>query len=295
MREIPKWLKDLAAQKKAAFHTQKAQLLKQTLEDNFCTVCKEAKCPNRGECFCNGEATIMILGAICTRSCRFCSVPKHIKPKEPDINEPKKIADFVKQRNLKYLVLTMPTRDDLKDGGATHIFSVLKEVKKQNPDCLIEPLISDLQGNWEALKIILSAKPEVLGHNMETTPSLYTKVRVGASYPRSLELLKKAKEFAPDILTKSSLMLGLGETKEELKEVFRDLRKVDCDILTLGQYLAPTKEHLEVQSYPTQDYYEELKDFCLSIGFKAVLAGPFVRSSYKAGSLYQEAIKKRAV
>lgn len=294
MREIPKWLKDLAAQKKAAFHTQKAQLLKQTLDDNFCTVCKEAKCPNRGECFCSGEATIMILGSICTRSCRFCSVPKHIKPKEPDANEPYKIATFVKQRNLKYLVLTMPTRDDLKDGGASHIAEVLREVKRQNPDCLLEPLISDLQGNMEALKIVLEAKPEVLGHNMETVPSLYQKVRVGASYERSLNLLKKAKEFAPDILTKSSLMLGLGETKEELKEVFRDLRKVNCDILTLGQYLAPSKEHLEVQSYPTQDYYDEMAAYAYSIGFKAVLAGPFVRSSYKAGSLYHQ-IKKRAV
>ena len=294
MREIPKWLKDLAAQKKAAFHTQKAQLLRQTLDDNFCTVCKEAKCPNRGECFCSGEATIMILGSICTRSCRFCSVPKHVKPKEPDVKEPQKIADFVKQRNLKYLVLTMPTRDDLKDGGAAHIAKVLRTVKKQNPDCLLEPLISDLQGNMDALKIVLDTKPEVLGHNMETVPSLYAKVRVGASYERSLNLLKKAKDFAPDILTKSSLMLGLGETKEELKEVFRDLRKVNCDILTLGQYLAPTKDHLEVQSYPTQDYYDELKNFCLSIGFRAVLAGPFVRSSYKAGALYHQ-IKKRAI
>lgn len=292
MREIPKWLKDLAAQKKAAFHTKKALLLKQTLDDNFCTVCKEAKCPNRGECFCSGEATIMILGAICTRSCRFCSVPKHQIPKEPDINEPQKIAAFVKQRNLKYLVLTMPTRDDLKDGGANHIAAVLKEVKKQNPKCLIEPLISDLQGKKESLKIVLDAGPEVLGHNMETVPSLYQKVRVGASYERSLELLKMVKEFAPGILTKSSLMLGLGETEEELKEVFRDLRKVNCDILILGQYLAPSKEHLEVQSYPTQDYYDKLKEFCLSLGFKAVLAGPFVRSSYKAGALYQQAIKK---
>lgn len=291
MREIPKWLKDLAAQKKAAFHTQKAQILKQTLDDNFCTVCKEAKCPNRGECFCSGEATIMILGSICTRSCRFCSVPKHIKPKAPDINEPKKIADFVKKRNLKYLVLTMPTRDDLKDGGAAHIAAVLTEVKKHNPDCLLEPLISDLQGNMEALKTVLTAGPQVLGHNMETVSSLYAKVRVGASYERSLNLLKSVKEYAPNILTKSSLMLGLGETKEELKEVFRDLRKVNCDMLTLGQYLAPTKEHLEVQSYPTQEYYDELSSYAFSIGFKAVLAGPFVRSSYKAGSLYKEAIK----
>jgi lipoate synthase len=292
MREIPKWLKDLAAQKKAAFYTQKAQILKQTLDDNFCTVCKEAKCPNRGECFCSGEATIMILGSICTRSCRFCSVPKHQIPKAPDPQEPTKIASFVKQRNLKYLVLTMPTRDDLKDGGATHIAAVLKEVKKQNPACLIEPLISDLKGDMEALRIVLSAKPEVLGHNMETVPSLYSKVRIGASYERSLNLLKQAKEINPNILTKSSLMLGLGETKEELKQVFKDLRHVNCDILTLGQYLAPSAEHLEVQSYPTQDYYDELKDFCLSLGFKGVLAGPFVRSSYKAGSLYKEAIKK---
>ena len=292
MREIPKWLKDLAAQKKAAFHSQKALLLKQTLDDNFCTVCKEAKCPNRGECFCSGEATIMILGAVCTRSCRFCSVSKHIKPQEPNSQEPKKIAAFVKQRNLKYLVLTMPTRDDLKDGGAKHIAAVLTEVRKQDPECLLEPLISDLQGNLEALKIVLAAKPNVLGHNMETVPSLYPKVRLGASYKRSLELLLKAKELAPDILTKSSLMLGLGETEEELKEVFRDLRKVNCDMLTLGQYLAPSKEHLEVQSYPEQNYYDKLKEYCLSIGFKAVLAGPFVRSSYKASSLYKEAIKK---
>ena len=292
MREIPKWLKTLAAQKKAAFYSQKAKLLNKTLEENFCTVCKEAKCPNRGECFCSGEATIMILGSVCTRSCRFCSVLKHIKPKEPDPEEPKKIADFVRQRNLKYLVLTMPTRDDLKDGGASHIAAVLTEVKKQNPDCLQEPLISDLQGNLEALKTVLASCPQVLGHNMETVPSLYSKVRLGASYERSLELLKRVKEIAPGVLTKSSLMLGLGETTAELKTVFKDLRKVDCDILTLGQYLAPSPEHLEVQSYPPQEYYDDLKAFCLSIGFKAVLAGPFVRSSYKAGAIYKEAIKK---
>lgn len=293
MRDIPKWLKDLAAQKKAAFYSQKASFLKQTLDDNFCTVCKEAKCPNRGECFCNGDATIMILGSVCTRSCRFCSVSKNKKPCLPDPEEPQKIAAFVKQNKLKYLVLTMPTRDDLSDGGAQHIAVVLREVKKQNPSCLQEPLISDLHGNWKALKIVLEAKPEVLGHNMETVPSLYKTVRLGASYERSLDLLKQAKIFAPDILTKSSLMLGLGETKEELKEVFKDLRKVGCDMLTLGQYLAPSKEHLAVQSYPTQEYYDELKAFCLALGFKAVMAGPFVRSSYKAGILYQQAIKNK--
>lgn len=287
MREIPKWLKDMAAKNKAAYHTSAAKIIERSLDLNLLpTVCQEARCPNRGECFCHGEATIMILGSLCTRACKYCAVTK-AKPLPPSKEEPLRAAELVKMQKIKYLVLTMPTRDDLPDGGARHIAAVVREIKKQNPLCLVEPLISDLGGKFEFLPGIIESGLDVLGHNIETVPSLFKAVRPGASYERSLALLKKAKEIKPSLITKSGLMVGLGENDEELKNVFKDLRGVGVDLLTLGQYLAPSAQHYPVQAYPEQAWYDEMKDYCLSIGFKGVMAGPLVRSSFRAASLYE--------
>lgn len=288
MREIPKWLKDMVAKNKAAYHTSAARIIEKSLNLNLLpTVCQEARCPNRGECFCHGEATIMILGSLCTRACKYCAVSK-AKPLPPSKEEPLRAAELVKMQKIKYLVLTMPTRDDLPDGGAQHIAAVVGEIKKQNPLCLVEPLISDLGGKFEFLPVIIESGLDVLGHNIETVPSLFKEVRPGASYERSLALLKKAKEIKPSLITKSGLMVGLGESDEELKRVFKDLRGVGVDLLTLGQYLAPSAEHYPVQAYPEQSWYDAMKDYCLSIGFKGVMAGPLVRSSFRAASLYEE-------
>jgi lipoic acid synthetase len=232
----------------------------------------------------------MILGDICTRGCSFCAVKRDCNPRAPDAGEPQKVAASAISLGLKYIVLTMPTRDDLPDGGARHIFNVIRAVKTALPDCNVEPLISDLGGKFEFLGGILESGCEVLAHNIETVPSLYREVRAGANYARSLKLLEEAKKIAPRVITKSGLMLGLGETEAELKKVFKDLSAAGCDLLTLGQYLAPSARHYPVKEYPDQPYYDTLKNYALSIGFKGVMAGPLVRSSYKAGRLYKEAL-----
>ncbi|MDR0645563.1 MAG: lipoyl synthase [Elusimicrobiota bacterium] len=291
MRAIPKWLKDNVGKSKAAFYNAGACKTKNIL-DGLNTVCGEARCPNRGECFSRGDATIMILGDICTRKCRFCAVTKDLAPAAADEEEPQKVAKAALTLNLKYLVLTMPSRDDLPDGGARHIFEVIRAVKTSAPNCKVEPLISDIGGKFEFLKTILDGGCEVLAHNVETVPSLYKEVRCGAHYARSVKLLEKSKKIAPRIITKSGLMLGLGETETELKNVLKDLSSAGCDLLTLGQYLAPSARHYPVKEYPEQSYYDMLKDYALSIGFKGVMAGPLVRSSYKAGQLYMEALLK---
>ena len=289
-KEIPSWLKLAVGKSKAAFYGQNATKTQDSL-GALHTVCREAKCPNRGECFSQGDATIMILGGVCTRSCKFCAVTKNCKPLPPDADEPAKVAHTVGELGLKYLVLTMPTRDDLPDGGARHIYDVITEVKKQYPHCKVEPLISDLGGRLEHLPRILRSGCEVLAHNLETVPSLYGAVRTGADYKRSLKLLEEAKKINPKVLTKSGLMLGLGESGAELKNTLKDLAAAGCDLLTLGQYLAPSAQHYPVKEYPEQDYYDNLKTFALEIGFKGIMAGPLVRSSYKAGQLYMEAAK----
>jgi lipoic acid synthetase len=293
MREIPKWLKEMVGKSKAAYYTQDAVKIKENINKGcLSTVCTEAKCPNRGECFSLGDATVMILGSVCTRSCKFCAVNKACKPLPPESDEPERVADLTKEQNIKYLVLTMPTRDDLPDGGAKHIYEVIKKVKEVNPAVKVEPLISDLGGKFEFLPIILKAEPEVLAHNIETVPSLYQAVRTGANYKRSLNLLKEVKKINPVVYTKSGIMLGLGETKEELKATMQDLVDSGCDLLTLGQYLAPSSSHYTVKEYIEQPFYDELKEYGLSIGFKGIMAGPLVRSSYKAGLLYKEATQK---
>jgi len=251
---------------------------------NLHTVCDSALCPNRGECFKKGTATFMILGDVCTRNCRFCAVKKG-RPLPLDPNEPLHVAQAAKHLNLKHIVVTSVTRDDLTDGGAEYFAKTIIEIKKQLPQSTIEVLIPDFKGSKEALQKVMDAQPEVINHNIETIPRLYSLVRPQAIYKRSLELLKQVKSYSKDIFTKSGIMLGLGEREEEIIESMDDLRKVDCDILTIGQYLRPSPHHLKVQEYIHPDKFEEYRKIGLSLGFKAVASAPLVRSSYHAGEI----------
>jgi lipoic acid synthetase len=255
---------------------------------NLHTICNEALCPNKVECFSQGEATFLILGDACTRNCGFCAVSKK-KPLVPDVDEPKRIAEVTKKWNLNYVMFTSPTRDDLCDGGAYHFAQTIREIKKSNPETKVEPLVPDFQGNVRSLETVLNANPEVLGHNIETVRSNYEKVRNGSNYSRSLNLIKNSKGIRPDILTKSGLMLGLGETEKEIENTLMDLLESNCDLLTMGQYLAPSKKHLPVEKYYTPEEFEDWEEKAKNMGFKAVLSGPLVRSSYMASYLYNEA------
>ena len=248
------------------------------------TICISAKCPNAGECFAQYTATFLILGPNCTRSCRFCAV-NHGPLVGPDPLEPFKIAQAVRILKLKYVVITSVTRDDLPDYGAGQFVSVIQEIKMINKDALVEVLIPDLMGDEKALAEIVQARPDVLGHNLETVPRLYPKVLPKSSYEQSLRVLKTVKEMRPKMITKSSLMLGLGETEWELREVFQDLKEVDCDILTLGQYLQPTSQQLPVERYVNPEEFSYYREMALSLGIREVYAGPLVRSSYHAREL----------
>ncbi len=261
------------------------------LIDNNClaTVCQEAQCPNQFECFSKGTATFMILGERCTRNCGFCAV-SHKPLGLPDPEEPKRVAEAVSEMGLSYAVITSVTRDDLSDGGASHFVEVLSEVRKKTPKTRVEILIPDLQGNWEALDSILKAHPEVLNHNIETVARLYPTVRPEAIYKRSLELVAKVKELSPSTPTKSGIMLGLGETFDEVRQTMVDLLEHGCDILTLGQYLQPSRSHLSVDRFVPPEEFESLKQEALQLGFKAVASNPTVRSSYEAGVLYNEVV-----
>ncbi len=243
------------------------------------TVCGEAHCPNMGECWNNGTATFMILGDICTRSCGFCAV-KTGMPTGLDADEPKRVADAVKLMNVKHAVITSVNRDELYDGGATIFADTIRKIRETNSTCTIEVLIPDFKGDEFALAIVLDAFPDVLNHNIETIPRLYPTVRPQAKYERSIELLHRANNRG--FTTKSGLMLGLGETIDEVIEVMKDLRNVDCNILTLGQYLQPSKQHLPVARFVHPDEFKMLKEIGLELGFKHVEAGPLVRSSYHA-------------
>ncbi|MCS5422284.1 MULTISPECIES: lipoyl synthase [Psychrilyobacter] len=256
-------------------------------ELNLKTVCKEANCPNRAECYSSGTATFLIMGGVCTRKCKFCNV-KDGSPKDLDSDEPKHIAEAVKKLKLNYVVVTSVTRDDLADGGASHFAKVIREIRKIDKDVRIEVLIPDLKGREESLKIVLKAMPEVLNHNIETIPRLYDLIRPEAEYNRSLDILKSAKTTAPKIKTKSGIMLGLGETREEVIEVFKDLREHSCDLLTIGQYLRPSAEHYPVYEYVTPEEFEWYKQKAEEMGFENVASGPLVRSSYKAWQLYND-------
>ena len=251
------------------------------------TVCQEAKCPNIWECFSKHTATFMIMGSHCTRSCRFCAVT-HGPAAQPDPKEPSKVAQTVRDMGLSYIVITSVTRDDLPDGGATFFAKTIQEIRKQNPDSLVEVLIPDFQGNADALKTVIKARPDVLNHNIETVPRLYSTVRPEANYNRSLELLKKTRQYDQSIPTKSGLMLGLGELPAEISQTFKDLFKTGCRILTLGQYLQPTKQHLKVERFVPPEEFDHWRKTALEIGFSQVAGGPFVRSSYHAKELFQD-------
>ena len=253
-------------------------------ELNLHTVCDSALCPNRGECFKKGTATFMILGNICTRNCKFCAVEKG-KPLPIDPEEPYHIAQAVKHLNLKHIVVTSVTRDDLPDGGAKHFARTIMEIKKLLPESTIEVLVPDFKGSWEALQIVIDVQPEVINHNIETVPGLYNLVRPKAVYKRSLELLRQIKIRDKNIISKSGIMVGLGEKKEEVIQVMKDLRKVDCDIFTIGQYLKPSPHHLKVSEYIHPDKFEEYQNKGMSLGFKYVASAPLVRSSYNAGEI----------
>lgn len=288
---VPAWLKELVGKNKAALRTSQAIRAENSLHTHSLhTVCHAARCPNRGECFTCGDATFMVLGERCTRGCRFCAVDKH-PPLPPDPQEPQRVAWAIKEWNIRYAVLTMPTRDDLPDGGSAHFARVLQAIHTCTPHTKTEPLISDLQGNWAALDTILSARPDVLAHNIETVQSLYPQVRVGADYGRTLELLSQAKKRSPQIFTKSGFMVGLGETPAQITALLRDLRRAGVDLLTIGQYLAPSVHHFPVARYPLPEEYDSWAQEALSLGFKAVSSGPLVRSSYHAGQLYSQALQ----
>ncbi|GFN35306.1 lipoyl synthase [Tepidimicrobium xylanilyticum] len=245
------------------------------------TVCNEANCPNRMECYERGTAAFMILGRNCTRNCTFCNVTRR-KPDKVDPMEPENVAKAVVKLKLKHAVITSVTRDDLADQGANQFARVVEQIRKLAPHVSIELLIPDMQGNKELIDIILNSEPNILNHNVETVPELYDKVRSMAVFERSIELLDYVKKTRPHIKTKSGMMLGLGETKEQVLNVFKRLREVDCDMLTLGQYLQPTKAHIPVVEYVTPEQFEEYKEIALSLGFKKVASAPLVRSSYHA-------------
>ena len=259
------------------------QEIKKVLRDNkLHTVCEEASCPNIGECFSGGTATFMILGDICTRRCPFCDVA-HGKPLAPDINEPENLARTIAQMQLKYVVITSVDRDDLRDGGAQHFVDCIRAVRAQSPHIKIEILVPDFRGRLEvAMEILRNAPPDVMNHNLETVPRLYKQARPGSDYQNSLSLLKKFGEIYPEIPTKSGLMLGLGETDEEIQQVMQDLRAHHVNMLTLGQYLQPSVHHLPVMRYVTPQTFETLKQKAEAMGFNNTASGPMVRSSYHA-------------
>jgi lipoyl synthase len=245
------------------------------------TVCEDAHCPNIGECWHHGTATFMILGDICTRACAYCAVA-HGKPATLDLDEPRRVAEAVKAMALKYSVITSVDRDDLADGGASIFADTIRQVRVLTPDTRIEVLIPDFKGDAAALQTVLDARPDVLNHNTETVPRLYRMARSGGKYARTLELLDRARHYAPAIPTKTGLMVGLGEEKNELADVFRDLRQAGVSILTIGQYLRPSADHAVMTRYYHPDEFRELKEIALGLGFVHVEAGPLVRSSYHA-------------
>ncbi len=276
MRRHPDWLKVKIAG--GENFVKMKSLLKNT---KLHTICEEAKCPNIAECFGSNTAVFLILGDICTRNCGYCNV-KHGKPLSLNTNEPKDVAESVKKLALKYAVITSVTRDDLLDGGASVFYETVNEIKKLNKDCKVEVLIPDFKGNLDSLKKIIDSSPDVVNHNIEVVRQLFPLVRPQGDYNTSIGLLKNIKKISNKVKTKSGFMIGLGETKAQILQTLKDLRKVEVDFLTIGQYLQPTKKHIEIKKYYTPEEFDELKKISLDLGFKHVESGPLVRSSYHA-------------
>lgn len=245
------------------------------------TVCESAHCPNQGECFARGVATFMILGDVCTRNCTFCAV-EHGQPAPPDANEPEHVVEAIKKLGLRHVVITSVTRDDLPDGGAYQFAKVIEAIRNYDPGITAEVLIPDFQGSLSALEVVVTSHPAIINHNVETVPRLYPQVRPQANYERSIQLLKHVKSLEGELLTKSGLMLGLGERREEVIQVMEDLRGVDCDFLTIGQYLRPSINHHEVVRFVPPVEFEEYKNADAAMGFRGVASAPFVRSSFQA-------------
>ena len=260
-----------------------AELKKLMRDLDLHTVCEEARCPNIGECWNSRTATFMILGDVCTRRCMFCAVKKGAPGGVVDTDEPRRLGEAIGYLKLKHIVITSVNRDDLADGGASVFAECIAEARKHRPGCTVEVLIPDLEGNWDALKVIVQARPEVLNHNTETVSRLYRRVRPYANYQQTLTLLQVSKQLDAQMLTKSGVMVGLGETVTELLETMQDIRNTGCDILTIGQYLSPSPRHLPIQRYYTPEEFDELKAAGIEMGFRHVESGPLVRSSYHAG------------
>ena len=275
MSSLPPWIKKRVSLEEG----EETQKLLQSL--SLHTVCESARCPNRGECFARKVATFLIMGDVCTRRCRFCAVEKGI-PQPLDPEEPRRVGEASRQLGLKHVVVTSVTRDDLPDGGASHFVATIREIRKALPFSTVEVLTPDFQGREEDLRVVAKEEPEVFNHNVETVPRLYPLVRPLASYERSLTLLERVKEISPSVITKSGLMVGLGEKKEEVIEVLKDLKRVGCDVVTIGQYLRPSSRHLEVKEYVPPQVFAWYEDVAYSLGFRGVASGPLVRSSYLA-------------
>lgn len=286
-QRLPEWFKQTKRKHKAT-----RSLGKSLDRDVPNTICQEAKCPNRGECFSRGLLTFLVLGTVCTRNCAFCSV-RHGKPMPPDPSELDNILNAIDKLELKFVVLTSPNRDDLPDGGASHYVHLIQGIKLNHPKVKVEVLIPDFQGRMEDLQTVLDANPDVLNHNIETVPSLYTAVRKGSLYRRSMDLLKSSKELRPDVLTKTGVMLGLGETHEELLTTFQEVADHGVDILTLGQYLKPGKDNADVEKFYTPEEFENYKRIAESMGIRFVFSGPLVRSSYLAEHVFEDVLEAK--
>lgn len=278
VRRHPEWLKVPLG----GGHTY-ASVRKQLRDAHVHTICEEAKCPNIGNCFSRGTATFLILGDVCTRSCKYCNVT-HGTPLPVDSSEPVHVAESVRKLQLNYSVITSVTRDDLDDGGAQHFNETIIQIKKLNPECQVEVLIPDFNGDTDALETVLATKPAVLNHNIEVVSSLFSTIRPQGDYQQSLEVLRNSKKLQSNIPTKSGFMVGLGESTSEILELLDDLRSVDVDFLTIGQYLQPSKDHIAIEKYYTPDEFEFFKQKALEKGFRHVESAPLVRSSYKAES-----------
>ncbi len=258
--------------------------------DGLHTVCQEARCPNLWECFSRGTATFLLMGDVCTRNCRFCAVRSEV-PAPLDRSEPERVAEAVARMELEYVVLTSVTRDDLEDGGAGHFVQTVQTIREYRPTARIEVLIPDFEGDENALATLLECAPEVVGHNVETVPRLYRSVRPGADYGRSLKVLRIVKRLDGNTISKSGLMVGLGERDEEVRSAMRDLRAAGCDLLVIGQYLQPTPEHLSVVEYIFPEQFQRFGEVALEMGFKGVLCRPLARSSYQAEEMYEACVK----